>query len=770
MANNSLAIQQIPHLKSAPFRSRVNLSASHTFTMYPDLVMPIANIKGEVGDTLDVSIDLKLLMLYLQGVVLDALQVDVYAFYTKYSQVYNKYTRVRGENLSVNSDDRTYTMSKVTSTYPVVSIHREEGGVMKSYASALKWKQNGREMVPMVFDTTTGKMIDPVVSMKSVPGQSYRIVAGAQEIPHWSDPDYANMNYCLGFLPGSLPDALGCNCGMPCMAYSAAPFVAYYLTCDYYFRNAEIFDSIVGLVPDVDVNRPWNIWSEWQGMVADTSYPYGSVTKFYQPADYVYISDSLTLLAPGGFYRASRKPDYLSLGLASPTYQGLEVFLPSSLSGTLPDTVPVVGTGKTLGLTDGTNNFGASGVTPQSGIVTSVPSTYAYGTNVGTSISADGWMRNQTTYGVTTDPDKSGLVAVLSGNLMFDPGTVQETRTGFQMLKFLEAKNRAGKYFGDIIYNFFGIADPKGDTRFPEWIGMASGSFGYFANMQSSASGQTPQGNIAMNASCDINQHLCRKTFIEDGLIQIMVVVRQPSVVFQDRVDRSFFEFEELDFMNPLFAHLGDQPVFNHEVYVPAMNCEVFNKQSGSQWLSDVSALPSNTEITADRVEVDKNIQDELDYLWQPNSYQERYADKKYSFNRVSGLFRSRCRVMQSFKQPLYSTYRWNNTVQDYLLYNSRTSGMQVPLDDQLYTLSFDNPQLVGSAGIHNFVGRPGLTNFSSGHCPTREEAQMSKSITPFAKQMFDVEYPPIQGQVYLRIIADRIVPVKSAPGLADHQ
>ena len=189
MANNSLAIQQIPHLKSAPFRSRINLSASHTFTMYPDLVMPIANIKGEVGDTLDVSIDLKLLMLYLQGVVLDALQVDVYAFYTKYSQVYNKYTRVRGENLSVNSDDRTYTMSKVTSTYPVVSIYRDEGGTNKNYASALKWNQNGREIVPMVFDTTTGKMIDPVITMKSVPGQSYRIVAGAQDIPHWSDPD-----------------------------------------------------------------------------------------------------------------------------------------------------------------------------------------------------------------------------------------------------------------------------------------------------------------------------------------------------------------------------------------------------------------------------------------------------------------------------------------------------------------------------------------------------------------------------------------------------
>lgn len=769
MANNSLAVQQIPHLKSAPFRSRVNLSYSHTFTMYPDLVMPVANIKGEVGDTLDISIDLKLLMLYLQGVVLDALQVDVYAFYTKYSQVYNKYTRVRGENLSVNSDDRTYTMSKVTSTYPVVSIYRHEGDNLKNYASALKWKQNGREMVPMVFDTTTGKMIDPVITMKdtTVPGQ--RVVAGSQYIPHWSDPDYANMNYCLGFLPGSLPDALGCNCGMPCMAYSAAPFVAYYLICDYYFRNAEIFDSIVGLVPDVDVNRPWNIWSEWQGMVADTTYPYGSVTKFFEPMDYVYLSDTLTSLAPGGFYRVSRKPDYLSLGLASPTYQGLEVFLPSSFSSTLPDTIPVVGNGLAMGLTDGNGTVGGLGVSTSSGSFSAYSSNYG-DTLPGTISTTDGRIDNGKLVGLTTDPDKSGLVGVLSGSMMFDPGTVQETRTGFQMLKFLEAKNRAGKYFGDIIYNFFGIADPKGDTRFPEWIGLASGSFGYFANMQSSAAGATPQGNIAMNASCDINQHLCRKTFTEDGLIQIMVVVRQPSVVFQDRVDRSFFEFEELDFMNPLFAHLGDQPVYNHEVYVPAMNSEVFDKQSGPQWLSDVSSLPSDTEITADRVDVDKNIQDELDYLWQPNSYQERYADKKYAFNRVSGLFRSRCRVMQSFKQPLYSKYRWSDALQDYHVYGSKTAGMQVPLDNQLYTLSFDNPQLVGDAGIHNFVGRPGLTNFSSGHCPTRTEAQMSKSITPFAKQMFDVEYPPIQGQVYLRIIADRIVPVKSAPGLADHQ
>jgi len=71
-------------------------------------------------------------------------------------------------------------------------------------------------------------------------------------------------------------------------------------------------------------------------------------------------------------------------------------------------TIPVCGTGMTLGLTNGTNNFGF-GTNNQA--VLYAPQS-SYGTNAGSNTSGS-WTTNQT-YGITKDSSKSGIVADLS--------------------------------------------------------------------------------------------------------------------------------------------------------------------------------------------------------------------------------------------------------------------------------------------------------------------------------------------------------------------
>jgi hypothetical protein len=73
----------------------------------------------------------------------------------------------------------------------------------------------------------------------------------------------------------------------------------------------------------------------------------------------------------------------------------------------LGNSVPVVGDGKSLGLTDGTNFNGLS-------TVKSYGTTYrdeAYGVTVGTSVGTAGTLTNSVAIGVTTDPENSGLIA-----------------------------------------------------------------------------------------------------------------------------------------------------------------------------------------------------------------------------------------------------------------------------------------------------------------------------------------------------------------------
>lgn len=82
---------------------------------------------------------------------------------------------------------------------------------------------------------------------------------------------------------------------------------------------------------------------------------------------------------------------------------------PSLVTST--STVPVVGNGMALGLTDGTNNF-SLGVVSDVGLVPRAP----YGGSVGSAVSFTEH-RNATLTGVTTDPANSGLVADLSSNV-----------------------------------------------------------------------------------------------------------------------------------------------------------------------------------------------------------------------------------------------------------------------------------------------------------------------------------------------------------------
>lgn len=77
-------------------------------------------------------------------------------------------------------------------------------------------------------------------------------------------------------------------------------------------------------------------------------------------------------------------------------------------------TAPVVGNGMTLGLTDGTNNYGL--ISRYDGTVgsrTAVNSKY-YDVSVGTAASATGTPSITISLGVTTDPTKSGIIAQLS--------------------------------------------------------------------------------------------------------------------------------------------------------------------------------------------------------------------------------------------------------------------------------------------------------------------------------------------------------------------
>lgn len=775
MANASIAVQRIPELSHAPFRSKFNRSFPFQRTLYPDGVFPlIKNLRMFPGDTIDLSIDAKFTMLYRTSPMIDALEVNVYCFYADYRQLSNTYTRTRGENLSVSSDTNVYRLPKITSVYPVVAWN-VKGNINQWYAHTLRWKQNGQDIIPQLFDTTTGRNVN--ASVKYVRG----IVQG-QYLRGDDDEDNqtgdSNKEYTVGFAIGSLPDYLGAVCGVAPLAIDATPYIMYYLTCDRYFRNQEMFDSIVGIVPDVDKDRVWNIWSEWQGMSPYYHYAYGSVKKFYpphtttQPIDVLNEDatdmEMLSGIGPGGIYRASRKPDYQALALANPTYHGIEVMIPG-----LPSDLELMPDGAiTFNSMDGTVIPSSSPILQQALNIS----------NIGDQNVAQGSL--QFTSGGNMQQQRHYLEyasGLKIGTNTIGAGTMQELRTAFQLLQFYQAKNIAGKYIQDIISMMFGINDPSPDDRFPQLLKVLTGAFDFIANQQTSeASATSPQGNITTSGVCRIVGKLCHKSTIYDAHVQVLVVIRQPSIVFEDRMEPWWFIQTELEYPWPQFARLSDQPVFNYEVYCPAVTGYVVRAPISDATTAFAVPQDGTGENTTAHYQIGSAGQNLLNDLWKPYGYQERYADMKYAYPDIAGGFRMRAEFMQQYRWPSTMGYRYKPTFTDYVADNKtgdEFSKFYMKMNSETQwnlNVSYDNRDLVPAGRKFGFMGRPQREEngikYTSGDIQYRHYGTQNKSITPWDKNMFDsIHATPIQvvGQAYCYY--ESVLPVHTLPGLADH-
>lgn len=202
-------------------------------------------------------------------------------------------------------------------------------------------------------------------------------VNGAREDPYdpETDVDYLVPRLYTGadandttsyFGVNSLADYFGLPPLAPNQYVNVLPFRAYNLIYNEWFRAGDI-------TPSLTVKRDDN-------------------DEFFNDGSSTYV-----------LRRRVKRPDQFTRVLPWPQ-RGPGVELP------LGDLAPVIGTGDTLGLTDGTNNYGlTNGVN-----VAQLNATQAnYGQPAG-STGSTGVLTSLTSLGVSEDPDKSGLVADLS--------------------------------------------------------------------------------------------------------------------------------------------------------------------------------------------------------------------------------------------------------------------------------------------------------------------------------------------------------------------
>lgn len=144
--------------------------------------------------------------------------------------------------------------------------------------------------------------------------------------------------------------------------------------------------------------------------------------------------------------------------------------------------------------------------------------------------------------------------------------TLNTLRLAIHTQEILELEARTGSRLTEIIRGHFGVQVPDYRLQRPEFLGGGSTRIHVHPVASTSDYAESNTGDIRSFATASLSGHGFSKSFDEHGYVIGLINVRA-DLTYQQGTHRDFFLNDKLDFYFPAYAGLGEQPVYNREIF-----------------------------------------------------------------------------------------------------------------------------------------------------------------------------------------------------------
>lgn len=335
-----------------------------------------------------------------------------------------------------------------------------------------------------------------------------------------------------GWNVGTIADYMGIPTGVTGISVNAMPFRAYALICNEWFRDQNLQD-------------PFNISLE-------------DATLSGSNGDNYIIDCQLG----GKPFVAGKLHDYFTSALPSPQ-KGQDVTIP--LFGSfIPvrsrvETIPSLDNQEVLKWKNLSGNW--------SNTAGNIPVLATYGDDFS--------LAKQ--LGTIHSSEPTDTANAVIANLWADASegamaSINSLRLAFQTQKFFEKLARGGSRYIESIKSMFNVTNPDYRLQRPEYLGGNRIPITINQVIQQSASSETsPQGTTTgQSLTTDVHSDFT-KSFTEHGYIIGLMVARY-NHTYQQGLSKMWTRKAALDFYFPVFANIGEQPIYNREIYCQGRN------------------------------------------------------------------------------------------------------------------------------------------------------------------------------------------------------